>query len=158
MIVRERSDLFAVSPLRFLIMALCIFVSLRAESRSIGVMNVPADTSKNKYDINDPRNPNCPCHKYQNIANQEYSNLQMQQGNYLVNNNRNNNESDEEVAEYDNSSYSYHHVFSRRHHDLLKESKRYLNKKFYKMKGKWRKKYFKRNRSSVLIVACFNWN
>lgn len=30
------------------------------------------DTTKTKYDINDPRNPNCPCHKYQKIADEEY--------------------------------------------------------------------------------------
>ena len=156
-IVGERSDSFTVSPLRFLIMALCLFMSLRAESRSVGVRNIPADTSKNKYDLNDPRNPNCPCHKYQNLANQEYSNVQMQQGNYVVNNTLNNH-SNEEVAEYDNSSYSYHHVFNRRHHYFLKESKKYLNRKYYKMKGKWRKKYCKKKRASVIIVACFDWN
>ncbi len=25
-----------------------------------------------QYDINDPRNPNCPCHKYQKAADEEY--------------------------------------------------------------------------------------
>jgi hypothetical protein len=28
-----------------------------------------------KYDINDPRNPLCPCHKYQKLANEEYDKL-----------------------------------------------------------------------------------
>lgn len=28
-----------------------------------------------KYDINDPRNPNCPCHKYQKLADEEYARL-----------------------------------------------------------------------------------
>lgn len=28
-----------------------------------------------QYDINDPRNPNCPCHKYQKIADEEYKKL-----------------------------------------------------------------------------------
>lgn len=27
------------------------------------------------YDINDPRNPNCPCHKYQKLADEEYAKL-----------------------------------------------------------------------------------
>ena len=27
-----------------------------------------------EYPINDPRNPNCPCHLYQQLANQEYEN------------------------------------------------------------------------------------
>jgi kynurenine formamidase len=25
-----------------------------------------------QYDLNDPRNPNCPCHKYQQAADEEY--------------------------------------------------------------------------------------
>lgn len=29
-----------------------------------------------KYDINDPRNPNCPCHKYQKLADEEYAKMQ----------------------------------------------------------------------------------
>lgn len=34
-----------------------------------------------EYDINDPRNPNCPCHKMQKLADDEFANL---------NNNKNN--------------------------------------------------------------------
>lgn len=30
-----------------------------------------SDTAK-KYELNDPRNPDCPCHKYQKIAEEEY--------------------------------------------------------------------------------------
>lgn len=37
---------------------------------------LPADTTKNKYDLNDPRNPNCPCHKHQQQAENEYRQLQ----------------------------------------------------------------------------------
>lgn len=32
-------------------------------------VNVKSQTT---FDINDPRNPNCPCHKYQKIAEEEY--------------------------------------------------------------------------------------
>lgn len=35
---------------------------------------IPKDSLKSKYDINDPRNPNCPCHKYQKQADDEYKN------------------------------------------------------------------------------------
>lgn len=34
------------------------------------------DTTKNQkppYDLNDPRNPNCPCHKYQKLAEAEFA-------------------------------------------------------------------------------------
>ncbi|MGZ4099195.1 MAG: hypothetical protein ACXVNM_09975 [Bacteroidia bacterium] len=30
------------------------------------------DSLKNNFDLNDPRNPNCPCHKHQQQANEEY--------------------------------------------------------------------------------------
>jgi hypothetical protein len=38
------------------------------------------DTSK-KYPINDPRNPDCPCHKYQKIADEEYKKLKESEEN-----------------------------------------------------------------------------
>ncbi|MBL7916988.1 MAG: hypothetical protein JNM96_01235, partial [Bacteroidia bacterium] len=32
----------------------------------------PPDTLKSEYPINDPRNPNCPCHAQQKLADEEY--------------------------------------------------------------------------------------
>lgn len=37
-----------------------------------------------EYDINDPRNPNCPCHKYQQMADNEYEQSKRQQENQFV--------------------------------------------------------------------------
>jgi len=34
---------------------------------------VQAQKNGSKYDLNDPRNPDCPCHKYQKIADEEYA-------------------------------------------------------------------------------------
>lgn len=31
------------------------------------------DSTKSKYDLNDPRNPQCPCHQYQAQADKEYA-------------------------------------------------------------------------------------
>ncbi|MBA3665031.1 MAG: hypothetical protein H0W61_12595 [Bacteroidetes bacterium] len=33
------------------------------------------DSLKNNFDINDPRNPHCPCHKHQELADKEYKEL-----------------------------------------------------------------------------------
>jgi hypothetical protein len=33
------------------------------------------NAQSNQYPINDPRNPNCPCHKFQKIADEEYKKL-----------------------------------------------------------------------------------
>lgn len=30
------------------------------------------DSLKSKYDLNDPRNPDCPCHQHQKLADEEY--------------------------------------------------------------------------------------
>jgi hypothetical protein len=38
------------------------------------------DTTRSKYPINDPRNPNCPCHKYQAEADKEYARMLKEQG------------------------------------------------------------------------------
>ena len=35
----------------------------------------PKDTTKQQFDLNDPRNPHCPCHKYQKQAEEEYQKL-----------------------------------------------------------------------------------
>lgn len=32
-------------------------------------------SQSSKYDINDPRNPQCPCHKYQKLAEEEYKKM-----------------------------------------------------------------------------------
>jgi hypothetical protein len=41
--------------------------------------SVVPDTNIVKYDLNDPRNPDCPCHKAQQLAEDEYRKSQMQQ-------------------------------------------------------------------------------
>ena len=33
---------------------------------------IAQENNGTQYDINDPRNPNCPCHKYQQTADEEY--------------------------------------------------------------------------------------
>lgn len=46
------------------------------------------DTTLNKkqnYALNDPRNPDCPCHKQQQLADEEYARLQKKNAKLLVN-------------------------------------------------------------------------
>jgi hypothetical protein len=51
-----------VKPRRLLAAALLfLFISFNAQT--------------SEYNINDPRNPNCPCHKYQKLADEEYAKL-----------------------------------------------------------------------------------
>lgn len=45
------------------------------------------DTLKKKqavYDLNDPRNPNCPCHKYQKLADEEFLKQRKPKDQFIV--------------------------------------------------------------------------
>ncbi len=53
-----------------LIFLLLLFIS----KISFGTI-INTDTTKQQYALNDPRNPNCPCHKYQKLAEEEYRDL-----------------------------------------------------------------------------------
>jgi hypothetical protein len=43
------------------------------------------DSTKNKFSINDPRNPDCPCHKYQKEADKEYAQLLQKSDEHKLN-------------------------------------------------------------------------
>lgn len=50
-------------------------------------VSIPGDTdevAQQEYDINDPRNPDCPCHQWQKQADEEYQRMQQQQSNPVV--------------------------------------------------------------------------
>jgi hypothetical protein len=103
----------------FVIFILFGSMSLRAESKTygdytrtsttLGLTDVflggeTKDTLKNtrpsarqEYDLNDPRNPNCPCHKRQQQAEREYQQLQGNLGNFY-NNQINDNNGNENVG------------------------------------------------------------
>ena len=72
-----RNDVF--SRVVFLMLFFFFFLShaeLVSASLKSNISINPGDSAKNKYDINDPRNPHCPCHQYQKLANEEYARLQ----------------------------------------------------------------------------------
>lgn len=71
----NRKTLYAVNRMRLLpvLFLLLLFFSGKANV-------LPPDSLKGEeYPINDPRNPNCPCHKYQEIADKEYAALLKKQ-------------------------------------------------------------------------------
>jgi hypothetical protein len=59
--------------------------------------SIDPDTNIVKYDLNDPRNPDCPCHKAQKLAEDEYrkSQVQQQQQNPVDNSTAQNNQSND---------------------------------------------------------------
>mgnify|MGYP001572075539 CR=1 FL=1 len=66
-----------ILPVVFMITVLLASVNV-ASGKSFGNTS-PPDTAKTQYDINDPRNPNCPCHKQQQQADDEYEQMKQQQ-------------------------------------------------------------------------------
>src|ERR1700756_4317976 len=57
---------------------LLFFTFLLLNTNVFSAALLPKDSAKSKYELNDPRNPNCPCHKYQRQAENEYKQLQAQ--------------------------------------------------------------------------------
>lgn len=56
-----------------------IIISLLFLNKKISALTFNNDSLKNKYELNDPRNPNCPCHKYQKLADEEFKLRQTHQ-------------------------------------------------------------------------------
>lgn len=49
-----------------------LFLSFLFLIYQLNAITASKDSLKSRYDINDPRNPNCPCHQYQKLADEEY--------------------------------------------------------------------------------------
>lgn len=62
--------------------ALRLFILFLLISNSAFSQNI----QNQEYDINDPRNPNCPCHKLQQMADDEYKRIQNNDNNHQNNN------------------------------------------------------------------------
>ncbi|MEO5645364.1 MAG: hypothetical protein ABIQ40_06810 [Bacteroidia bacterium] len=70
-------------------------------SLAVNEKTIVPDTGIVKYDLNDPRNPNCPCHDAQKKADEEYRNSQMQQKQNPVDRNPVNNDRNNDVVNND---------------------------------------------------------
>jgi hypothetical protein len=82
-LITKRRKGISLVPALFVFMMMFLFApNARAESSDVsdsaGTAILP-DTGK--YDLNDPRNPDCPCHKAQKLADDEYRKSQVQQQN-----------------------------------------------------------------------------
>ena len=65
----KNADRHMMDKKRFFLFLSFMFILAIANSNTIN-----KDSLKSKYDLNDPRNPNCPCHKHQKLADEEYKN------------------------------------------------------------------------------------
>ncbi|MCW3078063.1 MAG: hypothetical protein JWO32_2672 [Bacteroidetes bacterium] len=48
----------------------------------VNTMAKGEDSLNTKFSINDPRNPDCPCHKFQQLADKEYQLIQLNKKSY----------------------------------------------------------------------------
>jgi hypothetical protein len=53
----------------------CFIYLFLGNAKCAAALPGPADSVKIKYDITDPRNPDCPCHKYQKLAEKEFKRI-----------------------------------------------------------------------------------
>jgi hypothetical protein len=90
LITKRRKGISLVPALFVLIVLFLFSENIRAETPDVldSARTTDASAQKKaalpdtgKYDLNDPRNPDCPCHKAQKLADDEYRNSQVQQGN-----------------------------------------------------------------------------
>lgn len=105
-------------------------------------------TNAQQYDINDPRNPDCPCHKMQELAEKEFALL-----------NDFNNKNDDNVGEKmrDDQEKIDHHVdknsaFAYSYAERKRRSV-WIKKTVFKISNKYRFK--KKGRINVAI--CYKW-
>lgn len=92
------------------------------------------DSLKKTLDLNDPRNPNCPCHKYQKLADEEYKKMAgklIQKGSH-------------KSSELEGKGFSTGLKLNKKH-----------NKAFIKYKRKKRSKFFNKVR---LIFGINHWD
>jgi hypothetical protein len=106
--------------------------------------SLPKDSTKQKYDLNDPRNPDCPCHKYQKLAEDEYKNKEKR----VV------------VSAFDT------HALATIESNKVHQSKHYLKKRFEKHSMKYyynrflfryEKHHKKQKRIKVKSGTCYKW-
>jgi hypothetical protein len=62
--------------------AICLLLAFLLCISFADASNTGTDSTKQKYALNDPRNPDCPCHKYQQQAEKEYQEQLLRQHNY----------------------------------------------------------------------------
>jgi hypothetical protein len=138
---------------------------------------IPGDTTA-KYDLWDPRNPDCPCHQYQNLADEEYKKLQQQNGNGQTNNNNNsnnnptdhnpvnnnpdntnngNNSSDSTATATAHSTTSSSDGSSKHYSEKLIDWK-VMNKWMRKVKKTMRRRGNGTKRGNHRLATCFHWD
>ncbi len=170
---RRHRGISLVSSLLFFFVLVLFSLPVRAESRTTSKENQVAsennfstsdpDSTKQKYELNDPRNPDCPCHAAQKQAEDEYKRLQGQNGNQQNNSNANNvttttnnNSNNSKVATNKNNSSGTSSGTSK-HYSKSKSNLKQMTKWMKKVKRKMRNKNNGTKKGKHRLVDCFHF-
>ena len=127
-----------IISLIFLSLLLCVQISLAGDGDK---------GKKGKFDLNDPRNPDCPCHKYQKIADEEYFKLLKQEKRVDLNTG----------TVLNTGGGGSGEINKRRHSGGIKLFKHHRNQRlFFMNKGHGRCKK-RRHHFNGDISSCFRW-
>jgi len=136
---------------------------MKTKSSIIFLLFIANNIFAQEYDINDPRNPNCPCHKMQQQADEEFAQLNNVNKNVLQhiieNNNSDDNKGDHFSSlddntfqvnnrrqEQSNNSMSYTSLSKKRKNVWIKKTVfRFSTKHRFKKRGK------------INVALCYNW-
>lgn len=106
-------------------------------------------TNAQQYDINDPRNPDCPCHKMQELADKEFALLN---GSENIQRNDNPDNREEEQQQHvgrplnENGSIVYNQLARKRKSVWIKKTVFKISNKYrFKKKGK------------INVAICYKW-
>ena len=136
-----------------------ITIALFFFNKNLNALTFNNDSLKNKYELNDPRNPNCPCHKYQKLADEEFEKL-LRQPNSNANGIANKNtiiQTQTSVANAKGRANMGNTFKSNRFKNLIFYSHTYKSFKIFNFNKGTRCKKRHHVRSNKNISSCFGW-
>lgn len=158
-------------PALFVFLTVFLFqTSVRVESRTglkYNAVSPGPDTNKVKYDINDPRNPDCPCHAAQKLADDEYRRSQrgnndnnpVNQNNVVNNDNSNdkNNNSNKTDVNTNKTTFTSSSGGSQKHYSKYYKFQKKMKRWSKKMKRKLGSKNKGTKGGKFRVADCFHF-
>lgn len=135
----------------FLVITLIFFSTKNSTACTIAF---DPDSTKTKYELNDPRNPDCPCHAAQKLADEEYRKLQEQNAINDVQDNADNQADVNKNTDHSGTSSS----IGTKHYSKSYRALKHMNKLMKKMKRQMGKKNNGTKKGKRRLVNCFHFN
>jgi hypothetical protein len=116
-------------------------------------------TVAQQYDINDPRNPNCPCHKMQQLADKEFAMLTNQDSEVEKDSRKPDNKQVLNDVQLENQKSLNNSIEKSRNTSMNydKVKRRQKNTWIKKTAFKFSNKYRFQKRKKVNVAICYKW-